>query len=509
MAKTSSGGSGSGNAGPQGGASANDSRSASAREPGSTTEANSVRPSAPPVREARTDDAPRTRRRPAQSARERAAHANEPRPRTGAAAQSAAENAIRPTPRPVRDVSQEAAASEARTDATARPKARTPSTPSDGNEPDKKVDRHSVPEEVKRRFVRVGNKYHFPDGAQAFTDHGNRLTSASENTEVIKSLISIAQARGWSDITITGTERFRKEAWFAGRLAGLDVRGYAPTEFEQERLVRALARAQEPPSSREVTASPSKSSGDAKSGGNQRAEPRASEGRNDLQTEPRERHRTLQVGRLVDHGAAPYQHDPHNAMSYFVKLETDAGERVIWGVDLHRALKESLTRPQIGDEIGLRTIRRETVKVWEPQHDAEGRMIGEKKLEKHRNAWVVEKRDFFRERAQASRVLRDANVDQQQAVSRHPELIGTYLQLHAAELAAKNIRDPQDQKQFVASVRTALADSVARGEPLTPVRLKETTTPRREGRTPSVPASPERDASVRGVAPREQAPVRG
>jgi hypothetical protein len=47
------------------------------------------------------------------------------------------------------------------------------------------------------------------------------------------------------------------------------------------------------------------------------------------------------------------------------------------------------------------------------------------------------------------------------------------LQLHAAELAAKTIRDPQDQRRFVDSVRRALADSIARGEPLSPVRLKE------------------------------------
>jgi len=40
----------------------------------------------------------------------------------------------------------------------------------------------------------------------------------------------------------------------------------------------------------------------------------------------------------VNHGAAPYQHNPHNAMSYFVRIETPSGEREIWGVDLQRAL---------------------------------------------------------------------------------------------------------------------------------------------------------------------------
>ena len=104
-----------------------------------------------------------------------------------------------------------------------------------------------IPEEVRRRFVQVGRRFHFQDGARAFTDRGTRLTTPSENTEVIKSLIVIAEARGWESISVKGTERFRKEAWFQAKLAGLQVRGYVPSEVEQSRLVRALARRQEPP----------------------------------------------------------------------------------------------------------------------------------------------------------------------------------------------------------------------------------------------------------------------
>lgn len=374
-------------------------------------------------------------------------------------------NAIRPTPRRVRE------------------------TPQPDAPPSRRLageNRHAIPQEITERFVQVGNKYHFPDGTRAFTDHGNRLTSPSENSEVIRSLISIAQARGWSDITISGTNRFKREAWFAARIAGLDVRGYSPTDFEQERLVRAIAREQ-PKASRapaEAERTPRRSSPDnehVRTRRNERIDERA-----------RTRERTLQIGRLVEHGVAPYLHDPHNAMSYFVRIETPNGEREIWGVDLQRALKESLTQPQRGDEIGVRALRRDAVKVFRPERDAEGRVIGEKAHEAHRNAWIVEKRDFFRERAQAARVLRDPSVDRQAAVKQHPELLGTYLQLHAAELAAKTLRNPDDQRRFVASVRTALADAVARGEPLSPVPLKENAAQRRK---PRERAAPQRDAA--------------
>ncbi|MXN49408.1 Ti-type conjugative transfer relaxase TraA [Shinella kummerowiae] len=58
------------------------------------------------------------------------------------------------------------------------------------------------------------------------------------------------------------------------------------------------------------------------------------------------------AGRLVEHGAAPYEHNPDARESYFVTLENDKGEqRTVWGVDLKRALQE--TSSAIGDRIGL------------------------------------------------------------------------------------------------------------------------------------------------------------
>ena len=103
-------------------------------------------------------------------------------------------------------------------------------------------------------------------------------------------------------------------------------------------------------------------------------------------------------------------------------------------------------------------------------------------MDAYRNRWVIEKREFFEERAVAARIVQDETVSARDAVRRHPELAGTYLNLRAAELAAHALRDPQDQHRFVAQVRGALADAVERGEPLPPVRLRERV--RRETRSP-------------------------
>lgn len=335
-----------------------------------------------------------------------------------------------------------------------------------------------VPEHVRKRFVQVGKHYYFVDGARAFTDRGGRLTTPSENTEVIRSLVAIAEARGWSEITVRGTERFRKDAWFAARLAGLEVRGYRPTEFEQAHLVRTL--------SRDGRGTAQEAAAEALSGPERRErreEYRGKRARDGGDPARQGRQGGLLTGKLVDHGRATYRHDPREPMSYFVKIETSRGDRTIWGVDLERAMKESLSAPQIGDEVGLRPVRQEAVKVRAHERDADGKIVAEKDLNTHRNRWIVEKRGFFDARAEAARTLRDTGVDAKQAVTRHPQLVGTYLQVHAAELAAKQFRDPEDRERFVAQVRAALADAVARGEPMPPVRLRESAPERATARS--------------------------
>lgn len=85
---------------------------------------------------------------------------------------------------------------------------------------------------------------------------------------------------------------------------------------------------------------------------------------------------TLAAGRLVEHGAAPFEHDPQKSGSYFVTLENDKGERrTLWGVDLERAMKEAA--PEIGDKIGL-------------QHEGSTPVTLPDGTQTHRNAWKVQ-----------------------------------------------------------------------------------------------------------------------
>jgi conjugative element/phage-associated large polyvalent protein len=325
----------------------------------------------------------------------------------------------------------------------------------------------TVPESVRNRFVQDGRRFYFPDGAPAFKDHGRRLTTPSENTHVIHSLIEIAHSRGWTEVTVTGTERFRLEAWRLARIAGLNVRGYRPSDVEHAQMIRALARNRAQPAER-VDSLPADFSSDAPRPSS--APPPEAVSRPDAASQGRSRERI--VGKLMDHGRDAYRHDPKEDPSYFVRLQTRDGPREVWGKDIERAVAKSLTQPQVGDEVILERSGRDAVTVQRRARDSEGQ-LKEKAVEVYRNRWVIEKRDFFEQRATAAQLIRDEAIAPREAVRQHPEIAGTYLNLRAAELASRGLRDPEDQRRFVAQVRGALADHIERGEPLQPVRLRE------------------------------------
>jgi hypothetical protein len=320
-----------------------------------------------------------------------------------------------------------------------------------------------VPDSVHERFIQIGNNFYFPDGAEAFSRAENRLTTRSENAIVIQSMVAIARAESEKGmVKVGGTDFFKKEAWFAASLAGLQVEGYAPTEFERERLVRAMA-------ARRGEKSPERA-------------PEAEERKSAANTNE------LITGKLVDHGPAPYQHNPKESMSYFVRIETDKGDRDLWGVDLERAFRHSLSNPGIGDEVGIRALGKEAVTVLAAKRDAAGREIGREEIDTHKNQWSVERKDFLEQRHDMATVFRDPSISAIDAIKRHSGLEGSYRTLEMGQAhAQEQYSSTLHRRQFVEHLREYLAKSIEQGQPLEPARP-----PAREERTRNL-GEPDRD----------------
>lgn len=98
-----------------------------------------------------------------------------------------------------------------------------------------------MPEAVARRFLKVDNHYYFQDKTHAFTDRGAKLATRGHHPEVIRSLIEVAQARGWDSITVKGSDAFRRSAWMEAAQSGMKVAGYQPSALDLAELAHRPA----------------------------------------------------------------------------------------------------------------------------------------------------------------------------------------------------------------------------------------------------------------------------
>lgn len=330
-------------------------------------------------------------------------------------------------------------------------------------------DTTSVPEGVRDRFLQVKEKFYFPNGDPAFRDLGVKLTTKSENAEIVRSLVEIAQARGWDEINVGGTKDFKRAVWHEASLQKIAVRGYMPTEIDEARLVQAMARRRD--AVREAASAPPPPSGAPDTNMPRREEQRREDRGRDDRDAPDEQSsgkKRVFFGTLVAHGPENFNFNPNEDISYYVKLKADSGrEKILWGKDLQRAIRESKSQPKVGDRIGVSHAGQESVTVPKKERDGEGRVLREYELKTHRNEWTVESDSFFRERAKLAEIVRDGSIDAKRAIDHSPSLAGTYVTLKGAELfAKKNFEDPHQQGRFVETIRRTLAREIKSGAPL-------------------------------------------
>ena len=109
-----------------------------------------------------------------------------------------------------------------------------------------------VPAPLRRRYYtddRGGPGLGFYAAARiqtaAFRDLGARLVTPRSDPNAIRDMAAVAHHRGWTVVVVHGEKDFRREAWLTASALGLEVRGYQPTQRDQQELERrkaALAR---------------------------------------------------------------------------------------------------------------------------------------------------------------------------------------------------------------------------------------------------------------------------
>ena len=374
----------------------------------------------------------------------------------------------------------------------ARRRAAAPEKPSA-----KKAEHAAVPDHIASKYLVRDDKYHFDDRTVAFVDKGSKLTVETHNKAVIQDLIAIAKARDWQEIKVTGTETFRREVWKESYAAGLDVKGYKPSELElqaanKERVRRngpnELSAEDRPPPGGQTPSVPSR--------------PR----------NPRDQSKQEFFGTLVAHGDAPYQNDPTKSASYYVTFRDEAGrERTHWGVGLAEAMKNAQTAPVVGDQVGIQRVGVTPVIVPLAKVDAHGAVVTEQ-INAKRNQWVVEKIDYFKSgtaslsEAQArptsstaerplapttvevdsktvmpqgmtreqevAAAIRSATTTREELQLKYPELnkavfshLASHDQFARAFVDAGLIRE-SDRAQVIAQMRERLAGQIERGAPI-------------------------------------------
>lgn len=220
------------------------------------------------------------------------------------------------------------------------------------------------PGDVAQLFVLKDGQYYFRNDRErpAFEDKGDELRTSMNSNVVAESFVKIAKARGWTEITVEGSEEFKKQVWTHAQKAGILANGYAPTDKELDAVARLNPPKPEPivpvqAATTQVANTPAPTQAPAQTA------PSAESSRQPLV-------KGAVQGLLMEHAQAPYMFQQGASRSYYAKIKAETGAVIVkWGVDVERAVNES--GALIGDTItltpGAKTRVTQRIPVLDPQ----------------------------------------------------------------------------------------------------------------------------------------------
>ena len=238
---------------------------------------------------------------------------------------------------------------------------------------------------LNQRYIRMEGKYLDLNNRTTvmFEDQGGKIKTAAADPQVIRDMLDTAQAKNWGSIKISGSREFKQAMWLEAELRGIPSTGYKPSREDLALRDQLLAERQrngieemQPQQAKQPENSSVQSSS---------AEPHSQ----DRKVQAAESQKGVM---LLEHGAAPYLHNPDNRTNYFVKYEQDGEIRERWGVELESALTES--GAQAGDRIEIHDLGRQPVVVNILVRDESGKIVRDEQGNKVFEEKEVEKNLF-------------------------------------------------------------------------------------------------------------------
>ena len=105
---------------------------------------------------------------------------------------------------------------------------------------------HEIPAALTKRYAIKDHVYYSknPSIGMVFEDKGQSIRAKSSDADDIRAMVDLAKSKHWSIIKVSGTAEFKREAWLAANMQGLQVTGYTPTQQDLALLENAQAKTQ-------------------------------------------------------------------------------------------------------------------------------------------------------------------------------------------------------------------------------------------------------------------------
>lgn len=98
-----------------------------------------------------------------------------------------------------------------------------------------------IPDDLKPHYHQDGNAFRsaYHQEKIEFVDRGARMHAYFPvSTFTTRAMAHIAESRGWKEMEVTGTEKFRQAAYVEAAARGISVRGYEPSAKDKDILER-------------------------------------------------------------------------------------------------------------------------------------------------------------------------------------------------------------------------------------------------------------------------------